>query len=489
MILAHLDPVDTVRCRRVSRAWSNAFGNPANLIPILKWTYPRAREVRKLLSDGAFDHPETAFEQGFHHWRTVYDQVTSRYHRLGQGRPRSIQKFDMHVSGDQDRPGWRFFSVPPWDVHSSHYTNRIDHVFEQAFWTYEDGLVVYPDENDRAMTLLDLETEHKFMVPFVMMEKVIRRVRLKDRLLVIEWAELDAFHWLNERDSVHRHFATSFDVHRCGRGWDIVLRNEWKIMFLGHPLGERDRFFSTHSQKHYAIYIWQPNRSLYTADEDAPIESLSIWDISKKSPYRASEDPTGRIKDTGGDPGPSIVARFTFRELGFYAVRQRGIPKIMRLDVDSESHTIDITEVQCVRNADWNCLNYTCSVQKTAIPFVGHGPCWRRDDNTVYPPYRGNCTMEIAPLTAPATFHWFLTVCEATDWSAQVSYCLSYFGTGDSSDNNPIASLVVSIHTPRSISTVSGDVSSQITCRGQICGDERFVVGQNYYGQLVVLRF
>jgi hypothetical protein len=264
------------------------------------------------------------------------------------------------------------------------------------------------------------------------------------------------------------------------------LRNEWKIMFLGHPLGERDRFFSTHSNSHYEIYVWQPNRSLYTADEDAPIESLSVWDISKPCAYRASLDPTGRIKDTLGDAGPSIVARFTFRELGFYAVKQRGLPEIMRLDINSESHTIEITEAG---TAGLNLLEYTCRVQTTTIPFIGYGPCWRRDANMVYPPYRGNCAMEIPPLTILAPYQWYLGVCEATDKRAQVSYCLSYLEGLDTHEYQPNASLVVSVHTPRSVTILSGALGDQLSCKGKICGDERFIVGQNYHGQLVVFRF
>lgn len=97
--------------------------------------------------------------------------------------------------------------------------------------------------------------------------------------------------------------------------------------------------------------------------------------------------------------------------------------------------------------------------------------------------------MEISPLTVTAAFNWFLTVCDATDTAAQVSFCLTYFGTGDFPDNYPIASLVVSVHTPRSVTTLSGALGDQLSCKGKICGDERFVVGQNYYGQLVIFRF
>ncbi len=58
-----------------------------------------------------------------------------------------------------------------------------------------------------------------------------------------------------------------------------------------------------HTATHYAVYFWQPNRSLY---QDDPIEQLAVWDISSPSPYRPSEDPTGdpRPRTESPPPGP-----------------------------------------------------------------------------------------------------------------------------------------------------------------------------------------
>src|SRR5699024_8326598 len=154
--------------------------------------------------------------------------------------------------------------------------------------------------------------------------------------------------WLNDSDGVHRHFASSFDVEEDSTGgWRVIPRNEWKIMFLGHPLSERDRFFSSHSKTHYVIYIWQPNRSLYTADDDAPIESLMVWNISQPSSYRPSLDPTGCLRVPSQDTGPEQVTRLGFRELGFFSVRQRGLPAIQRLEVTDDALAIEITETIC----------------------------------------------------------------------------------------------------------------------------------------------
>ncbi|KAH8700620.1 F-box domain protein [Talaromyces proteolyticus] len=491
MILCYLEPVDIIRCRRVCSAWYQAFSNPVSLVPILKRIFPLAREICELSQIGPASCLETYPEETLCKWRLILDRVSERYYRLAHGRPRSAKKYNLQGT-EHEKGGCRLFEVFPWENHASHFWDTMDMFFEHAFWTYEKGLLVFPNKDEGGLTLLDLETENTFMIPFVTAQKVIRRIRLQDRLLVVEWAEYEAFHWLNDRDKVHRHYATSFDIVQVGHGWDITLRNEWKIMFLGHPLGDRDRFYSTHSSSHYAIYVWQPNRSLYTAEEDAPIESLSIWNISQPSNYRASLDPTGRLKETVDDSGPSLITRFSFRELGFYSVRQGGLPGIIRLDIDSNTSSISITEAQ---NHDFmltelgNPLEYTPSVLVTTIPFAGQGPSWRRKVDTFYPPYRGNCAMEIPPWTITAPWPCYWGICEATDKKSRVSFCLSYLFSQNYKDEMQTSRLMVTIHALGSITRLSEKLSDELSAKGKICGDERFLVGENEYNQLTVLRF
>lgn len=486
MIISYLEPVDIVRCRRVSRYWYEAFANPTNLIRVTKKRFPLAKEVRELCQTGAaLAGDEEYSEKTLRIWRNTFDEVSERYYRLACGRPRSIQKFNLQGHNKDGKSGYRTFGVAPWETHSSSLGGNIDMFFDQAFWTYEEGLVVFPSEDEGCLTLLDLETQLTFMVPFVTAEKVIRRLRLQDRLLVVEWAENEPFHWLNEIDSVHRHYATSFDITQDGRGWDISLRNEWKIMFLGHPLGERDRFFSTHSRSHYAIYIWQPNRSLYTAEEDAPIESLSIWDISRQSEYRASQDPTGRLRDTLADSGPPLVNCLTFRELEFFSVRQGGIPRMIKLDIPRGSDSISITEVL---PGDYNPPAYSRRVAVTTIPFIGQGPSWRRRVNAQFPPYRGNFAMDTLPWKRMSLYCYW-GICEAADDEAGVSFCLSLPLPQSHADSTEIHTLTVTVHTPGSIARLGHDLSRQLSSKGKICGDERFVIGENDDNQLTVLRF
>ncbi|OJJ47864.1 hypothetical protein ASPZODRAFT_1795047 [Penicilliopsis zonata CBS 506.65] len=475
MLLSYLDPWDIVRCRRVSRSWNDAFRNPDNLVAVVKRFFPRAKEVRNLQGEGGLD-PD---------WRAIFDRLACRYYHLARAKPRTIKKYRLcHPYGTSGDREW--FPVQPWEYHASHACQRVDEPLPEGFWTYEDGLVVYPSADHRCLVLLDLETDQKTIVPFLTAGKVVRRVRLQQKVLVVEWAEPKAFHWLNDVDGVHRHFASSFDVVRGSSGWKIVFRNEWKIMFLGHPLSERDRFFSSHSKTHYIIYIWQPNRSLYTADEDAPIESLFVWDISQPSSYRPSLDPTGRLKEEEKTDGPSIISRFGFRELGFYSVRQRGLPGVQRLDITDDALHVEITENICDSPVDYSIwpAGLTSQVHTTSIPILGEGPCWRRDPGVKFPPYRGSGSLQTSPLTANETAQrWYTVVSQAVDDEAGVRFCL-YNPRAPWQDD---LDLTLSIETP--FSTIILQQALKIFPFGKISGSERFLVGQGADNELLILRF
>ncbi|OJD16623.1 hypothetical protein AJ78_03215 [Emergomyces pasteurianus Ep9510] len=481
MVLSYLHYLDVIYCRRVSRSWNAAFGNPCNLYPFLKWTFPLAREIRRYHEDKLL---EIEREIPLHddHWRKLFNQISARYFHLGCGKPQSIEKYKVWPNYAQNiRACSRLFPVPPWEAHSSHWMSRPDMMYEDCLWTYEDGLVVFVSLDTECILLLDIEMNRRFQVPFEMNHRVIRRIRCEDRLLVIEWAEADAFHQLNALDSVHRHFASAFDITADpNRGWDITFRNEWKIMFLGHPLSDRDRFYSSHNRTHYVFYAWQPNRSLYTSDEDAPIESLFVWDISESSEYKPSTDPSSLRKPSSG---PFVVARFSFRDLDFHSVRQRGSPKMIRLDIDSETGVLDVTESTSpdYRQYLTEAPRYS-NVQVTSIPFLGYGPSWRRGLEIPIPPYRGNSSMYNRSIRG--SYSWYECISEAVDEKAQVFFILYQTASFPSR-------LEVAIQAPQidCLSQLEPHLSTEIDWKGHIRGDERFVIGENKAQELVILRF
>lgn len=496
MVLGHLKHRDVINCRRVSRYWNEAFRDPANLQFLLREWFPLSKEAREL---AMHNHGEGPSDNGHitdnndDYWRQKFDRVVCTYDHLTHGKPKSVQKHglcdDFGASGERE-----WFPVQPWDSHASHLMQRVDCIFLETFWTYEDGVVVYPSADHRCLVLMDMESDRKFMVPFIITGKVVRRVRLQKRVLIVEWAEPKAFHWLNDSDGVHRHFASSFDVEKdsSSGGWSVTFRNEWKIMFLGHPLSERDRFFSTHSKTHYVIYIWQPNRSLYTADEDAPIESLMVWDISKSSSYRPSLDPTGCLRAQGDDLGPEIVTRFGFRELGFFSVRQRGLPAIQRLDITDDAQAVEITENICtgpidrlVGPAEW-----TATVQLTSLPLIGDGPFLRRTLTDIsLPPYRGNSDGLLSkPLAYPSSDSaWYTSISEALDEQTHVAYRLHLSPPDWPFDLR--ANLSIAIPTHGVETTAKHEEVFELAGKGKICGNESHLVGENDNRELVVWRF
>lgn len=185
-----------------------------------------------------------------------------------------------------------------------------------------------------------------------------------------------------------------------------MTRNEWKIHFLGFPLNSRDRFYSTHNKNHYAIYIWQPNRSAW--GEDDPIEVLAIWDITQPSAYRPSTDPTGNRKPTEGGEGPKVIRRFTFSDLGFYGIRQRSSPTFRGLELD-ESNVYVISEDHrwLVGAQSSNVHPRLHKVKSTGIPFAS-GPHWEDEcgaDGDVNLSFCERDSDDRSPATAPCWRH------------------------------------------------------------------------------------
>ena len=314
---------------------------------------------------------------------------------------------------------------------------------------------------------------------------------------------MDAFHRLNESEQVHRHFATCFDVISEGceyahgvlpspdRRWTIAFRNEWKLHFLGLPLNTRDRFFSTHNKQHYSIYFWQPNRSMYTGDEERPIESLFVLDISAASTYQPSTDPTShnRPRDYGtNNAGPQILARFSFRELDHFGVRQHNAPSLTKLMLDSEAKAVIVRENICVEGQGYfDPALRSWKATTTSIPFVGEGPHFRKEWDGYLPPYRGNCTMETEDIVDPEWDKNFLGIMDVVDWKAEVRFTLTETVFGGHTIPNETLLKIECLG--QDAVTMRGDLTKQVAHMGRIQGDERFLIGQNATQEIVVLSF
>ncbi|GAB1310459.1 hypothetical protein MFIFM68171_00669 [Madurella fahalii] len=404
LVISHLSPRTCVRCRSVSRRWHDAFTSEVASLLLLRWNFPRCREMRLAaaaasLSSSSFPLPPTELLPNLRAelrdiaeeprpWSLVLADVARRYYYLNRAKSRVVEKYDMAESNLHEGSGFSFWGVAPWSRFLRFNDKTSDFHYPDPAWWYsqEDGLLVYPaavhdgapgHPDGRVYHIVDLFTGQRVPVPFDVRSKHIRRVRLAQGVLILEWAEALPYHQLNDREFVHRHFVTAFDVVRQPSAtWNIEFRSKWKLHFLGLPLNRSDRFFSAHTATHYAAYFWQPNRSLYHIE---PIEQLAVWDISSPSPYRPSEDPKGgkrpaanrapslppglwngnnnasaskiyglaesgaglespkRALPATAPAGPRVVRRMAWRELDFYGVRQRATPQLRNLALDDQN--------------------------------------------------------------------------------------------------------------------------------------------------------
>ena len=536
LILYHLEASDLFRLQLVSHSFQTIFSDPVYLRTILSY-YPKVREVRELLRQDlhALSSSSPNTEAEAHKLHSILNTIATRYHHLTRGASRHIQRLSLRAL---DQSG-HWLPTPQWDYHESQPGGRLYHehashlslrsvngvskpyLFRPTLWSYDDGFVVYastgeiqkgkimgwqgaaePGEEDRCLVVLDLQgvEQVEVEVPFDVMGKIIRNLRLKEGILVVEWAEEDAFHDLNMVDKVHRHFATAYKVTRMENTsqpldsdlvpltttkLDVQFWSEWRIHFLGFPLTSRDHFFTTHTSTHYCMYYWQPNRSLWTGDEDQPIEALKVWDISQPNSYRPSEDPGGVNCITSGKEGPNMVANFAMGMLGFLGVRQQARISLMGLRLDSSAGTVTVrSNVFESGQGYFDPAERTWCANEVTFPFKASGPVYRREGHIELPGYRGHCSMETAAVEDIE--RWFLPVMDVVDEEADVRYSLvETCFTGMMMAKK----MVLRCKVFGEWKDLRDEVATELGVMGRIAGDERWVVGQNERLQLVVARF
>lgn len=403
LVISYLSARDAVLCRRVSCSWHLAFSNDETCQSLIRWHFPRCRELRRFQAEVKVDSndlpppvtsPSTTAGQlvlPSSSWSYVFPAVARRYHHLRSARPRMVEKIDI-VQDSKDHGPFR--SVEPWNRWLNWNDKSATFQHHDPTWTLDDGLLIYSEKISGRYTAYDLETRHRYSIPFDSSNKTVRRLRLACGVLVIEWCEREPYHQLNDRESVHRHFATAYDVQRSAfrelspkasavrsdasyTSWNITFRSEWKIHFLGLPINRHDRFYSVHTATHYALYLWQPNRSPW--GEEDPLEQLTIWDISFPSSYMPSKDPTGS-NNANSDLGPFVVRRFSWRDLAHLGVRQRHTPCMREILLDDHNVYIHEEEHRWL-SGQHSSLSPPRHhlVRSTAIPFNGMGPRWVDD--------------------------------------------------------------------------------------------------------------
>ncbi|EPE29204.1 F-box [Glarea lozoyensis ATCC 20868] len=196
LIVAYLSPRDLILCRRVSRQFCSAFReDELNRHALLKH-FPRARELRGASVDG---------------WAELFSKVASRYHYLRAGKPRGIEK--IAVAKSWLAPEWSsYYPIGQWQRELAFEGKRARFHYAETLWTYDDGYLVYPSASLKCYVVHDLESGTRHEIDIESKGKIVRRLRLKSQVLIVEWSEREAYHQLNETEEVHRHFATAYDI-------------------------------------------------------------------------------------------------------------------------------------------------------------------------------------------------------------------------------------------------------------------------------------
>ena len=380
-ITEQLDSNDIFRSRYVCRLWYRIFTSAAILKEALLRQYPRSRDVRRLLAVNISEDARS--------WRTTFDNVLARYIALQSGRYLSRSSITLHGSGSpslSQSPASGQLPVGHWrrefdnwpqtcNFNSISAHERLPSDSLDPFWSYDEGLLVYLDNGLRCYAIRDFESATVTPVPFDSQGCIIRRLRLADAVLIFEWAQREPYHKLNLEEYVHRHFVTAYDVSRTSAtGLRVQFRSEWKLHFLGFPLSTRDVWLSTHDRVHYAVYIWQPSRSVW--GEDEPIESLMVWDISTPSSYQPSSDTSCANSPSNG---PSIVTKLPFSALDHLGIRQRDNVLVRGLGLDDSM--IYFVEAQYAFERGPHSIGFDSLgpaprqyIKKTGIPILGSGP-------------------------------------------------------------------------------------------------------------------
>ncbi|KAF4922223.1 hypothetical protein CGCVW01_v005443 [Colletotrichum viniferum] len=527
-ILTHLKPREIVVHRRVSRASYAALTRPDLSQALLHVFFPRSlecRTVRCQISSASESQPALGptTELGTEpdsDWPSIFASVARRYHSLTSGTYHTLTT----ISVLQDAKC--FYPFNPWNRTLRRDKMTFPLQLPDRRWTYSDGIIIYPaPSSPPVFKALDLSSNSETTVPFDWSSKIVRRVRLSHAFLVIEWAEEDGSHPLNDSETAHRHFASAFTVtttssplHPSASSPPIVeFRSEWKIHYLGLPLSPSDRLFSTHNATHYALYAHQPTRSPW--GEDTPLERLVVWSLNGASQYRPSLDPSSTHKPTT-DAGPEIVLRLTNGDLDRWGIRQRDTPRLMRLVLDTTHEARGGNVVLQEEDHQWAAGPQSSEtpparhfLRSTGVPLTALGPAWVDECGAEGDAERSFCPASSSSSSSPGRATgapcWrheefpYLTVAEVVDEAVGVRVCGrrcfametvsasvdGSFSAGGGGGTTTAEAVEDGGDAGRAEVQFPDDMWRAVMSGAALAGDERWVVGEDSAGDVSVVRF
>ncbi|TRX98160.1 hypothetical protein FHL15_000805 [Xylaria flabelliformis] len=502
LIISYLSPAESILCRRVSQSWKATFTSYDVSWSLMKWHFSRAREMRNAVAA-----PD---------WAHIFPKVARRYFHLRSAKPSRIQKIDIAPKEREDL--LLFLAVEPWFrwLRWNDAVGTFQH--RDLSWCLEDSLLIYRESTER-YAAYDLETGLRFSVPFDGTDKIVRRLRLAQGTLVIEWCEqLPFIYSFDLGTSIHWHFATAFDIRRLtdSKGfamtgsWEIRFRCEWKLHRSGLSIDRNTRFFSAHTSTHYALYIWHYNG----LHEAPPREELTIWEIGDTPSHCSPEGPAGvKIHDTAQSQ-PRVIKTFMERELAFLGIRQYQTPALREIFLDEANvYTHEEGHPWLTGPHSPRVLRRHHHVRSTGFPFLGVGPRWfdqccaNGTINLNFCPRVGSAARRSSSKQGSALDYFerkwagwapcwrheefpYLTISHVVDEGAGVRIAARQCLVVEtlSSFVFPKISLRAEPDEAHEVH-FADDMWKQLLGKGKIMGDERWVVGEDGSGSITIVYF
>lgn len=398
-ILFLLSTKDLIRSQRVSRETRTLIKSDDVLIRFLKKTYPKTREARI-----ARDMPYMAVRQT--DWLKVLVTVSLRqkakFEEIDEtdvtcggplfrlvGKPSQLQVFqNFHHST---------FREGPWDPASD-----VEQRPDEIMWTYsaEDSLLVYPTDEMGQLVLIaeDLETEHIAIVPFAFSGRILRRMRLRHGVLILEWCHRVGSWVKGTTKLASPHFVTAYRVTtssdsgrlplkgaRKHSPWVFTPCGEWRLsetlLMLEHTV------HSAHNSTHYVSYIWkispcfrESRHACYgprSEKDNCSHEEMSIRHFASQS--------GAHIVDQEGFGARLVQSWSQHQLLRFWDQVDADLALVAGIGLD------DLTwdeQTQSVRGHVFVQHQYTWEsepgewlhmVSTTGIPLTGTGPIWKHE--------------------------------------------------------------------------------------------------------------
>ncbi|KAM5355825.1 hypothetical protein ACJ41O_002471 [Fusarium nematophilum] len=537
-IFSLLSPVDVARCRRVSQDLHRALTGQALCASLVLQHFPRAREARILRGWIAGD--ETPEGEGDDlestDWAVVFARLTRRYWHLGRARPRTVDKVSTAKGLEA------FHGVRPWDrfLRSDGDTARFHH--SEPLWAFSpaDGLLIYPDPESTLQggpprfLARDLETEEHCLVPFQLSTGSILRVHVNHHVLLFtlllpsengKCVFIEAFDVVRHRPATLLPRRNPVSYNKPERPWTFRSRGRFPLRGINQPFSPHDRVFCAHNSTHAALYTWITTTTTTTTNEPEPeldshptVEQLSVWNID------ASPD------------GPVLEHSFANDDLGRLGLCQKHTPRLRNLELDSVTrdpqtrslcgHVYvledDHPSLAGPQSSDRPPIGY--QVRTVGIPLSGNGPIWQHGCDGRLPTFgrlspfsrrtlvrigqdaAPPCASSSRPGDAAATHRqcwrhdmWpFITVSQAHDAAAGVRIRASQLFKQ--------RSVTVTIQPDQRVqgwataapgqgqsrwksAIFQENIRDELMAKGHICGDERWVVGEDLEGDITILRF